>query len=381
LLSDPTLYGIQRSKTIAIELPPGDYAWQTGADILFLSTVWLNGRLPTDVIMFCVGDQQERWRTRLPAAPIQALDAGDAYLIATANQDGSGHFIRLAKKDGRILWDKSAEDSFVALTRQDTRIWVATAQNITQVDPDTGEVLAKVAVWDQPPTSSDWRVLTAYKDGNSMHLAASAGRDIYNYVETNPGWNLNWRFRAANSVLELHSVRWTADEAPHLLVLAHSAVYDIQSDGSKAWQIINNDLNLDAQPVRCEGNETRFVFRNVMSGVHLVDRNGLVRSWELPGGAARLGPIPLPVPANPAFGLTVADLTGDGRDEIIVRSVTRLFIFDCEANLLAGAPLNEGGNERFVSQLRESPRYRPFVVDGQLVVAEKGQISYFSLEP
>ncbi|MDW8325352.1 MAG: hypothetical protein RMK99_02195 [Anaerolineales bacterium] len=374
-------YRLKRDKAIKIDLPAGDYAGQAGTDIVFLSTVWLNGRLPTEAIAFSIDDQRERWRTELSAPPLQALDAGDAYLIATANQDGSGHLVSLAREDGRILWDRPLGDSIVALARKDSRIWALTAQSIRQVNPDTGEMLADVVVWDKPPTPSDWRVLVAHEEGNLIHLAASAGKDIYSYVKTDTGWNLRWRFRAANSVLELQLVKWRTDEAPHLLALAHSSVYDIQPDGTAAWHLDNHDLNQDAQPVRCDESETRFVFRNVVSGVYLVDRNGLVRAWELPGGATRLGPIHLPIPANPAMGLAVADLTGDGLDEIIARSVTRLFVFDCEANLIASAPLNEGSGEKFVSKLRNSPRYRPFVVDGQLVVAEKGQISYFSLEP
>lgn len=324
---------------------------------------------------------RELWRVDLAAPPLQVLEAGDAYLVGTANQDGNGHLVSVSKLGGKILWDKALGNSSVAVAQHGSRVFVVTAQGVLQIDPATGETLAHPITWDKKPSNSDWRTLAIYDYGGVTYMAVSAGTEIFAYQETAAGWEQLWQFHASTVVLELRAVSWQVGESPHLLALAHSAVYDIQGDGGTAWRIDNNDINQDAQPVHCKDGKTYYAFRNVMSGLYLVNRAGLILSWELPGGTARLGPIPLPISANPAVGLTVADLTADGQDEIIARSVTRLFVFDCQAKLLANTALNEGAGDTLVSQLRDSPRYRPLIVNNQIVVAEKGQISYFSLKP
>jgi len=212
-------------------------------------------------------------------------------------------------------------------------------------------------------------------------LVASAGQDVYAYVRTEKEWKLDWRFRSSKAVLELHPVSWLTDEAPYLLVLAPGAVYNIRPDGTTQWRIDNNDLNKDAQPIHCGDSESRYVFGNIMSGVYTVNRDGLVRSWELPGGAFRLGFIPLPIPAHPNYGTTAADLVGDNQDEILVRSISKLFVFDCNGDLIAQQTIKGTQDENLVSMVRGAPHYRPFVVDRQIAMTTKGQIDLFSLEP
>lgn len=47
-----TTYYLSREQTVALQLPAGDYAGQAGTDAIFMSTVWLNGRLPTEMVAF-----------------------------------------------------------------------------------------------------------------------------------------------------------------------------------------------------------------------------------------------------------------------------------------------------------------------------------------
>lgn len=378
----PAAATLFREQTVDIQLPAGDYVGQVGTDALFMSTVWINGSLPTELVTFSMLEARELWRADLHAPPLQVLNMGNVYLVGTAKQDGNGRLTSVSVSDGKVIWDKVFGNSMVAVAQHDTRVFVATAQGVLQIDPATGDTLMQAIIWDKKPSSSDWRALAIYDYADETYLVVSAGMDIYAYQEMATGWKLLWQFHSSKTILELHVFSWQAGGAPHLLALAHSVVYDIRGDvGETVWRLDNNDINQDAQPVRCYGGETYYAFRNVMSGVYLVNHDGLVRTLELPGGAAMLGPIPLPISANPAFGLTTADITGDGQDEIIVRSVTHLFVFDCQLKLLADTELYQGSGETLVSQLRDSPRYRPLILNDQIVIAEKGQISYFSFKP
>lgn len=371
----PTPYTLKREQVIEIELPVGDYVWQEQSEVLFLSTTWIDGQKSREVIAFSLADHEERWRTQLSAPPLQALKIDGAFLVATANQEGEGHLVSLAAQDGAIVWDRTWGDAVVSITTLDGDVWAVGAQGLDQIDPATGETLTTVA---EVSATSGARAITAYQDGGRRYLAAAAGRDIYTYEETDAGWQQRWRFRAAKTVLELHPVTWEAGTEPHLLALAHSAAYDIAPSGTTHWRVDNNDLNRYAQPLTC-GDERTYVFGNVMNGLYVVNDEGVTQQWELPGGAFRLGPIPLPIPANATFGSTVADLTGDGQDEILTRSNDTLFVFDCEGQLLAQHNFGEQG-ATLVAQVRSTPHYRPLLINERIVVATSGQLNYLSLD-
>jgi outer membrane protein assembly factor BamB len=371
----PTPYALKRELVIEIELPVGDYVWQEQSEVFLLSTTWIDGHKSQEVIAFSLTDHEERWRTQLSAPPLQALKVNGAFLVATANEEGEGHLVRLSAQDGAIAWDRALGDAVVSVTALEGDVWVCGAQGVDQIDPATGETLTTVA---ELSATSGARVITAYRHGGRRYLAAAAGRDIYAYEETEAGWQQRWRFRAAKSVLELHPVTWEAGAEPHLLALAHSAVYDITPSGTTHWRVDNNDLNRYAQPLTC-GGEKAYAFSNVMNGIYVVNHDGVVRQWDLPGGAFRLGPIPLPIPANPSYGSTVADLTGDGQEEILTRSTDTLFVFDCKGQLLAQHDFGEQG-ETLVAQVRSTPHYRPLLINERIVVATSGQLNYLSME-
>lgn len=375
----PTTHQVLRSQRVALNLAAGRYAWQGTSDILFLGDIFTEGPKPTTVIAYAVSDQHERWRVELPAIPLDALQAGDAYLVATAPQDDHGHLVALSASTGRVLWDRALGSANVALTELGSRIWAAAAGGVAQIDPQTGASVGDVVTWQEQPRGNS-RTLLAYEQEGRTQLVLSAGQELYAYEEGATGWTERWRFHAASSILETRSVVWEAGQAPHILVLAFGAAYDVEPNDATGWRVANQDVNQGAQPVSCGDGAIRYVFGNVMSGVYLVGRNGVEQTWNLPGGQAKLGPIPLPIPANPTFGVSAGDLNRDGQDEIAARSPKALFVFDCQAHLLASAPLNENTNGNLVGQLRGLPGYRPFVLGAQLAVAEKGQLSYFTLQ-
>jgi len=368
---------MEHKATIDMALPAGDYAQQLGTDILFMGTVWLDGVLPREVTAFSIAEQETRWRVEVSAPPLQAIAAGELYLIATSNRDGNGHLVALQAIDGDEVWDLALGNTAVAVTSHAGRVWVNSAQGIFEIEPQTGETIAEVTTWQQTAQNNDCRALVVYVDHGIAHLAASAGRDVFLYRETATGWESVWRFRAAKKVLELHPVIWHAGESPDILILGHSVVYSVQADGATRWRLDNNDLNRNAHLAHC-GDETMYVVGNVLSGVYLVNQTGLVQTWELPGGAFRLGFIPLPIPANPNFGTTAADLNNDGQDEIIARSNNALFVFDCQATLLAQQILGEDQKGTLVAQIRGAPHYPPIVNEQDIIVASEGQVDIFS---
>lgn len=368
---------LEHEMTIDLVLPAGDYAQPLGTDILYMGTVWLDGVLPREVTAFSIPELETRWRVEVAAPPLQAVAAGELYLIATSNLAGNGHLVALQAIDGDVVWDLALGNTAVAVTSYAGRVWVNSAQGIFEIEPQTGATVAEVTTWQQTAQNNDCRAVTAYVEGDLIHLAASSGRDVFVYRETAVGWENVWRFRAAKKVLELHPVTWHIGESPDILILGHSAVYSVQADGATRWRLDNNDLNRNARPVRC-GDETTYVFGNVLSGVYMVNQAGPIQTWELPGGAFRLGFIPLPIPANPNFGTTAADLNSDGQDEIIARSNNALFVFDCQAALLAQQILGKDQKGTLVAQIRGAPHYPPVVNEQNIIVASDGQMNIFS---
>lgn len=379
----PTIHQVLLSQRVALDLAAGRYAWQGTPDILFLGDLFAEGTKPTLVIAYSVADQQERWRTELTATPLNAWQAGDTYLVATApaetNHDNQGHLVALATDDGHVLWDQVLGEANVAVTGLGSRVWVAAAAGVVEIDPQTGATIGDVVAWQERPRGNA-RTVHAYTYEGRTQLVLSGGQELYAYEESATGWTERWHFHAASPVMETGTVVWEAGQAPHVEALAFGAAYDIKPDGTTGWRITNQDVNQGMQLVSCGDGTVRYVFGNVASGVYLVGSAGVERSWQLPGGQARLGPIPLPIAANPTFGVAAGDLNGDGQDEIIARSPKALFVFDCRGRLLGSTALNDGTNDSLVSQIRGLPGYRPFVLGAQLVVAEKGQLSYFTLQ-
>ena len=362
--------------TVDVSFPPGDRIYQDGEHLLLLSSFTLE-RPPTTVIAFSLERRQQEWLTSLPAPPIQALPAGDSYLIATIPSETSGKAYALAlnASTGQIEWRSPLGQAMVALASDDKgRIWAAWEKGVSQLDPETGAIISQAGGWERD--YGKHRVLATWGDAEVTYLAVAAGRRVFLYREEGGNWDLVWSFQSGGRVLELHPLA----EGKNMygwLVLAHSYAYGVGPEGQILWRVENSDYNLDAWPVRCaEG--TLWGFRNVVRGLYLVDRQGVVRTWKLPGGNAHVGPIPLPFPEHLAFGLSIADLDGDGEDELTVRSLKRLFVFNCQANLLATALIDSSG-DKMVTQLRQSRLHRPAIFDQEVVVAKRNAMLYLSL--
>ncbi len=384
--SAATVLTLQRETPLAVNLPQGSYSQQTNDSFIFMGTIWIDGDLPHDVISFSIPDQKERWRTTLPATAIQAVQIEDTLFIATGNEDGNGHLIALAVQDGRILWDQPQGDAHVGIGSLDNRLWVNGEAGIFEIDPATGKTLSTVFRWEKATEDNPTHPIALYTDGDRHYLAAAQARDLKVYQETAAGWKDHWQFRAAKRILELIPIQWTGQTGLDLVVLGHSAAYSLQSDGATRWRIDNSDINQDFQSARCGETETTAVFGNPMKGIYLVNSAGQLRAWEMPGGAYKLGIIPLPLPANANFGTTVADLNGDGQDEILSRSIDKLFVFDCQGNPLAeetvGATASAEGEESTLTEaMRTTPLYRPLVVGMQIFVPGNSQIDLFTVKP
>jgi len=377
-----TEYELSAEKVVKIDLPAmAEFSAQIDDNILFMSTVWSSGVSPLEVISFSTKTQQERWRVELPAPPLHAIRFKNSYLIATSNGPGqSGHILALDSNTGKIIWDLPLGDSFTALASDDERVWIVGEKSLVQINPETGQEINQISSWNGSSGLGVWRTLIYYTENGRDHLVVSVGKDIFYYAFDGATWAEIWRFHASSSPIELQPVSWASGEGKHILVMAQSVIYDIKADGTTSWRLDNNDVNRQAYSIRCGNGETCVVFRNIMSGVYLVDRNGLRKNWELPGGSARIGKIPLPVPANPALGLSVADVNNDGVDEIFVNSMTRIFVFDVNANLLAVSSLLNDAGAAYVTQLRDSPHYPPFVFNQQIVIAGQNQLKYFSFQ-
>lgn len=360
-----------------ISLLPGDQIYQDGDRVLFLSSYTLD-RPPTTVIAFSLKEQREEWRVDLPAAPVQALRFGSFYIIATVSSESSRQaYIGAIDAQGSMIWLQPLGKTMTALSSDGERVWVAWEQGIVQIDPATGEIQRSLVTWERASGYGDHRVVTTYGSEGQTYLIAAAGRMVFLYREQNAqNWESVWSFRSAGKVLELHPL--TTSEAPEWLVLAHSYAYGIAPEGAVIWRVDNSDYNADGQPLRCAG-ENLWAFRNVMKGVYLANSAGIVRSWQLPGGHAHAGPLPLPFPEHLAFGLRVADVNGDGEDELFIRSADHLFAFDCQANLLAYVPV-ESSDERMVTQLRRSRLHQPVILGREIVTPGKGGMLYFTLQ-
>lgn len=375
LSETPLQFSIQGEAEIS--LPPGDLVYQDGDRVLFLSSYTLD-RPPTTVVAFSLKEQREEWRLDLPAAPVQALRFGSScYLIATAPAESSHEaYVGAVDLQGDLVWLRPWGGTMTALSSDGERVWVAWEGGVTQIDPETGESQRSVATWERASGYGEHRVVAAYTEDRT-YLIAAAGRMVFLYREDRAGdWEPVWSFRSAGRVLELHPL--TMSEAPEWLVLAHSYAYGIGPNGEVLWRTDNSDYNLDGQPVRC-AEENLWAFRNVMRGVYLVNDEGVVRSWKLPGGHAHAGPLPLPFPEHLALGLRAADVDEDGEDELFVRSADDLFAFDCQANLLAYVPV-DSSNEKVVAQLRRSRLHRPAIWGREIVTPGQEEMVYLTLE-
>ena len=364
-------------RSVELSLPPGDQVYQDGDRVLFLSSYTLE-HPSTTVVAFSLNQQQEEWRVDLPAAPVQALRMGSLYLIATIPSESSGEaYIGALSMSGDLIWVRPWGQTMAAVGSDGERIWVAWEQGIAQIDPETGDPLRSVAVWERASSYGSHRAIASYRSGDQTYLIASAGRMVFLYREQKDAWESVWSFGSAGRVLEMHPIPTAG--APEWLVLAHSYAYGIGGDGQVLWRVENSDYNLDGQPVRCAG-ENVWAFRNVMSGLYLVDARGVVRSWRLPGGHAHAGPLPLPFPEHLAFGLRGADLNGDGEDELFVRSADSLLVFDCQGNLLAFTSV-DSSDEKIVTRLRRSRLHQPVIFGQEIIVPGENGVLYLTLQP
>lgn len=378
-------YQLSLAATAPLQLFPGEEVYQYGDQVLFLSSNTLE-RPSTTAVAFSITDQKELWTVDLPSPPVQAVAVEAQYLIATTPGHDSGseaHVVAVEVNDGRIVWDQALGKALTALAvGEDGRIWLAYESGVAQIDPITGELSPAIQWPDDVQAYGEQRAITTYQNANTQHLAVSASSRIFDYEETITGWQMVWEFQSKKRVLELHPVTWNNSEPPHLLALAHSIVYDIGPDGTAAWRVENSDYNRDAQLISCSSSDSPLMaFRNVISGIYLVGEQGVVQHWDMPGGSAHLGPIPLPFSKNLAFGLSVADLKADGRDELIVRSLEQLFVFDCDAALLAVVNLQQEGVDKIVAQMRTGRLHHPLIYREYVIVPNTSQIEYFTLKP
>ncbi len=364
-------------REVDVSIPPGDQVYQDDDRVLFLSSYTLE-HPPTTVVAFSLSQQQEEWRVDLPAAPVQALRTGSLYLIATIPSESSGEaYVGAVSMSGDLMWVRPWGKTMTAVGSDGERIWVAWEQGIAQIDPETGDPLRSVAVWERASSYGSHRAIASYRSGDQTYLIAAAGRMVFLYREQKDGWESVWSFGSAGRVLEMHPIPTAGD--PAWLVLAHSYAYGIGGDGQVLWRVENSDYNLDGQMVRCAG-ENVWAFRNVMSGLYLVDARGVIRSWRLPGGYAHAGPLPLPFPKHLAFGLRGADLNGDGEDELFVRSADSLLVFDCQGNLLAFTSV-DSSDEKIVTRLRRSRLHQPVIFGQEIVVPGENGVLYLTLQP
>ncbi|MDH5506279.1 MAG: PQQ-like beta-propeller repeat protein [Anaerolineae bacterium] len=359
-------------------IPSGDYSAFTNDQILYMGTVWQNGPTPKKLTAYSTVEKNAAWSLNLPASPLGAVLLKDTLLVATANHLGKGHIIGINPVDGKLLWDQADGNSIMAMTTLDDKAWVISSETVYQINPSDGQNIQTMVTWESLPNSSDWRTITSIRNGEQVMFAVSIGRDIYVYSAAVFPWELLWHFRAAKTIIELRFFEdWQVEHKPVLIALSHSGAYAINPSGETIWNIRNNDLNRDALSVNCGGASKHMVFRNIMSGVYLMNAAGEEASWELPGGSVKVLGFPIPIPQNPAFGLTVADLDNDGIDEIIANSASSLFVFDCKGTLLAYTPINSGQGGSFASLVRGAPRYSPVIFNHQILIAERGQVSIF----
>lgn len=361
---------------VEVPLFPGDQAYQDGDVFLLLSSYTLE-HPPTQMLAFSISKKAEMWRVHLPAPPIQAVRVGDFYLIATMPSESSGqaYIVALDTRTGKEQWARSWGKAMIALASDAEHVWVAWEQGVTAVDPATGEALFTVATWEHPERYGSQRALAIWHRQEQMRLAVSAGRTVFFYEGKGSDWKPLMSFQSAGRVLEIHVM--DRESEPAWLILAHSYAYALAPDGRILWRVNNSDYNLDGQPVCCEG-KNLWAFRNVMGKLYLVNPNTVVLSWQLPGGFAHAGPIPLPFPEHLAFGLQASDLNGDSKDELIVRSLQRLFVFDCRANLLALAPVDTD-DEKLVRSLRQARLHRPAVMGKIIITPGKKGLLYLGI--
>lgn len=371
-----TIWQISPLGTVEVPLFPGDQAYQDGDMFLLMSSYTLE-RPPTQMMAFSMSKRAEIWRVDLPAPPVQAIRFGSLYLVATIPSESSGqaYVIAMDAGTGKAQWTRSWGKAMIALSSDGEHVWVAWEQGVNAIDPTTGETLFTVVTWEHPERYGSQRALALWRGQEQMRLAVSAGRTVFFYEGKGSDWKPLMSFQSAGRVLEIHAM--DGESEPAWLILAHSCAYGLAADGRILWRVNNSDYNLDGQLVYCEG-KNLWAFRNVMGKLYLVNSNTVVRSWQLPGGFAHAGPIPLPFPEHLAFGLQASDLNEDGEDELIIRSLQRLFVFDCRANLLALAPVDTD-DEKLVQSLRQTRLHRPAVMRRTIITPAKKGILYLDI--
>lgn len=354
-----------------VSLPPGDLLFKDERYLLLLSSLTLE-RPPREVVAFSLADKKVAWRLELAGSPVQALRVGDGFLVVTIPQKEAGAtHLSLISQDGRLMWSVDVGEGLAALAQDATgRVWIATDKGLSLVDVTDGSIVAPAVKWPADAPRSEWRQLATYVSDDGVHLVASTGPRVVSYRENGEEWKIEWQFQSSGKVLALYPLAEKV-AGSRLVVLAHSAAYGLDAKGQPVWKVQNSDFNLDPLVVTCGKPLSRCVaFRNVLGRVYVVDSSATVHEWRLPGGNARLWIIPLPFPKHLALGMDAADLDGDGTEELVVRSLSSLFVYKPDGTLVSTTLLPDTEDEqKFVVRLRSAPRYPPVVHGSHILVA------------
>lgn len=374
-------FRLNRVAEYPVALPPGDLLFKDDAFLLFLSSLTLE-HPPRELVAFSLVGKKMMWRTELAGSPVQALRIGEVFLITTVSEEGRAQ-LHAVSKDGRLLWSVDAGDGVAALTQDGTgRVWIATDAGLSQVDVTGGSIAAPAVMWPADAPRSEWRQVAAYTLGEEMHLAASIGPRVVSYRRKGERWEVEWQFQSTGKVLALYPLPEEV-AGSRLVVLAHSAAYGLDADGQPAWKVQNSDFNQDPRVVTCGWSPSSCVaFRNVLGRVYVVDSGAAVHEWRLPGGNARLWVIPLPFPKHLALGMDAADVDGDEAEELVVRSLSSLFVYKADGTLVAATSLSgaEGNEQKFVLRLRNTPRYPPVVYKSHIFIGTDEGLVEFTLD-
>ena len=379
---DPLPGRLLRERFIPYALPGGDTLYRDDAWLLFLGSR-VNEQPLKRVVAFSLSDLQIAWETSLDATPIQALRLGKMFLIVAVTPSASSTKATLYALDerGKILWHGALGSGLVDITRDSGgEIWAAEEEGLAHLTVTSKGLQQDRLPWPAHMSKGEWLRITAFSHEGHSYLVASRGRHVVFYRRRGNTWHVVWEFESAGKVLDLVPLPGT-EEA--LMVLAHSVAYGLDIQGHPTWKVTNSDFNQDGRVFACEDGPVCGAFRNVLGKIYVDVPGKGIRTWALPGGRAHLGIIPLPFPQHLALGLDVGDVDGRRTPEIVVRSLTHIFVYDPEGHLLAMQPIEAGqkaGSAGVVIRLRKEPKYAPVVAHHRIIVSGKSGIHIFTYD-